>query len=140
LVDTARLAAGSLGANVVDIVVRTPRSRHPVPIRSTGASQALAGNQAIVNALAAVDLVLDCTVEGLLHAPELGQILAGKSRVLMIPNGPPDSFDGLAWDAVLPRRLGLGHDLLRGAAALRVTSPAGTDLTVMLDGAVTAGS
>lgn len=140
LVDTARLAAGSLGANVVDIVVRTPRSRHPVPIRSTGASQALAGNQAIVNALAAVDLVLDCTVEGLLHAPELGQILAGKSRVLMISNEHLDTFDRLAWDADLPRRVGLGHDRLRGAAAMRVTSPAGTDLTVMLDGAVTAGS
>ena len=140
LVDTARLAAGSIGASVVDIVVRTPRSRHPVPIRSTGASQALAGNQAIVNALAAEDLVIDCTVEGLLHAPELSQVLSGRSRVLMISNEHLDTFDRLAWDEDLPRRVGLGHDRLRLAATMRVTSPAGTDLTVMLDGAVTAGS
>lgn len=140
LVETARLAAGSIGANVVDIVVRTPRSRHPVPIRSTGASQALAGNQAIVNALTAVDLVIDCTVEGLLHAPELGQILSGRSRVLMISNEHLDTFDRLADDDDLPRRVDLGRDRLRSAAVMHVSSPAGTDLTVTLEGAVTAGS
>jgi 2,5-dihydroxypyridine 5,6-dioxygenase len=140
LVDTARLAAGSIGARVADIVVRTPHSRHPVPTRSTGASQALAGNPAIVAALAAVDLVIDCTVEGLLHAPELGQVLSGRSRVLMISNEHLDTFDRLAWDDDLPRRVGLGHDHLRRADTMHVTSPAGTDLTVVLEGAVTAGS
>jgi 2,5-dihydroxypyridine 5,6-dioxygenase len=140
LVDTARLAAGSVGARVVDVVLRTPHSRHSVPIRSTGASQALAANRAVVGALAAVDLVIDCTVEGLLHAPELGEILSGRSRVLMISNEHLDTFDRLVWDDDLPRRVGLGHDRLRHAHTMQVTSPAGTDLTVVLDGAVTAGS
>ena len=45
LVETARLAAQSLGAAVFDVVVPTPASTHPVPIRSTGASQAIAGNR-----------------------------------------------------------------------------------------------
>ena len=44
LVETARLAAQSMGARVFDVVVPTPASAHPVPIRSTGASQAIAGN------------------------------------------------------------------------------------------------
>ena len=140
LVDTARLAAGSIGANVVDIVLRTPPSRHAVPVRSTGASQAIAGNEAVVRALASVDLVIDCTVEGLLHAPELGQVLSGHSRVLMISNEALDTFDRLAWDDDLPRRVALGHDRLRDAAVMQVTSHAGTDLTVELGGAVTAGS
>lgn len=140
LVETARLAAGSVGAYVVDVVMRTPRSQHAVPIRSTGASQVVAGNEAIVSALAAVDLVIDCTVEGLLHAPELGQILSGRSRVLMISNEHLDTFDRLVWDDDLPRRVDLGHDRLRSAAVMHVTSSAGTDLTVTLGGAVTAGS
>lgn len=69
VVETARLAAQSLGGRVFDVVVPTPPSAHAVPIRSTGASQALAGHPAVIAALAASDLVIDCTVEGLLHSP-----------------------------------------------------------------------
>jgi 2,5-dihydroxypyridine 5,6-dioxygenase len=89
LVDTARLAAQSIGARVFDVVVPTPASAHPVPIRSTGASQAIAGNASVIAALSTAGLVIDCTVEGLLHAPELGQILDGGARVLMISNESP---------------------------------------------------
>ena len=140
LVETARLAAQSLGAKVFDIVVPTPASAHAVPIRSTGASQAIAGSAPVVWALAASDLVIDCTVEGLLHSPELGQILGGGARVLMISNEHPEIFDRLQWDADLARRVALGHEWLIGAQAMRVTSAAGTDLTVQLAGANTAGS
>ncbi|CAN5737596.1 hypothetical protein BH24ACT5_BH24ACT5_30900 [soil metagenome] len=140
LVTTARLAAESLGTRVVDPVLRTPPSRSPVPVRSTGASQAIGGNESVVAALAAVDLVVDCTVEGLLHAPELGAILSGRSRVLMISNEHLDTFDRLTWDDDLARRVELGHERLRAAGTMRVTSAAGTDLTVQLAGAVTAGS
>ncbi len=140
LVETARLAAQSLGGRVVDVVVPTPTSSHPVPIRSTGASQAIAGNTAVVAALSNAGLVIDCTVEGLLHAPELGAILAGGARVLMISNEHPDIFDRLGWDPDLPRRVELAHHRLRSAGEMRVTSDEGTDLTVDLAGAVTAGS
>ncbi|MEQ1874035.1 MAG: peptidase M29 [Ilumatobacteraceae bacterium] len=140
LVETARLAAQSLGGRVFDVVVPTPPSAHAVPIRSTGASQAIAGNPAVIWALAASDLVIDCTVEGLLHSPDLGQILGGGARVLMISNEHPEVFERLQWDADLPRRVELGHDWLSTAATMRVTSAAGTDLTIQLEGAVTAGS
>ena len=140
LVETARLAAQSLGGRVIDLVVPTPGSSHPVPIRSTGASQALAGHPVAVGALAASEFVIDCTVEGLLHAPELGAILTGGARVLMISNEHPEVFERLAWDADMPRRVDLGHQWLRAAAAMRVTSDAGTDLHIRLAGAFTAGS
>jgi 2,5-dihydroxypyridine 5,6-dioxygenase len=140
LVETARLAAQSLNAAVIDVVVPTPASSHPVPIRSTGASQALAGQRSALAALSAADLVIDCTVEGLLHAPELGQILGGGARVLMVSNEHPDHFDRIAWDDDLPRRVALGLSWLRSAAAMHIASDAGTDLTVRLAGAVTAGS
>ena len=140
LVETARLAAQSLGGRVFDVVVPTPTSSQPVPIRSTGASQAIAGNTAVIAALSNAGLVIDCTVEGLLHAPELGAILAGGARVLMISNEHPDIFDRLGWDPDLPRRVELAHHRLRSAGEMRVTSDEGTDLTVDLAGAVTAGS
>jgi 2,5-dihydroxypyridine 5,6-dioxygenase len=140
LVETARLAAQSFGCAVVDVVVATPASAHEVPIRSTGASQAIAGNPAVIAALAASDFVVDCTVEGLLHAPELGTILAGSCRVLMISNEHPDVFERLRWDDDLPRRVDLGHAWLGQAATMRITSGAGTDLDVHLAGAFTAGS
>jgi len=140
LVETARLAAQSLGGRVFDVVVPTPASAHAVPIRSTGASKAIAGSAPVLWALAASDLVIDCTVEGLLHSPELGQILGGGARVLMISNEHPEIFDRLRWDADLPRRVELGHQWLSAANTMRVTSAAGTDLTVQLAGATTAGS
>ncbi|MEY4176426.1 MAG: hypothetical protein RI900_3591, partial [Actinomycetota bacterium] len=140
LVTTARLAAQSLGGRVFDLVVPTPSSAHPVPIRSTGASQAIAQHEAVIAALASSDLVIDCTVEGLLHAPELGRILGGGARVLMVSNEHPEVFDRLGWDPDLPRRVELGHQWLRAASTMRVTSAAGTDLTVRLAGGFSAGS
>ncbi len=140
LVETARLAAQSLGGWVFDVVIPTPSATHSVPIRSTGASQAIAGNAAVVAALSSAGLVIDCTVEGLLHAPELGAILGGGARVLMISNEHPDIFERLGWDADLPRRVDVALQWLRRAEQMRVTSEAGTDLTIELRGAFTAGS
>ncbi|MCH2415112.1 MAG: hypothetical protein MK199_10675, partial [Acidimicrobiales bacterium] len=76
IVETARLALGSLGATVVEVVLPTPTNRGPLPIRSTGATQAIADHPAAMGALCAADFIVDCTVEGMLHAPELGRILA----------------------------------------------------------------
>jgi 2,5-dihydroxypyridine 5,6-dioxygenase len=140
LVETARLAAQLQGGQVVDVVVPTPANPHPVPIRSTGASQAIAGNRAAIAGLAAADLVIDCTVEGTLHAPELGAILAGGARVLMVSNEHPENFERYAFDPDLARRVELGAAWLADAAEMRVTSAAGTDLAVRLAGAVVAGS
>ncbi|MDP2292037.1 MAG: peptidase M29 [Actinomycetota bacterium] len=140
LVETARLAAQSLGGRVFDVVVPTPPSAHAVPIRSTGASQAIAQHPSVIAALAASDLVLDCTVEGLLHSPELGQILGGGARVLMISNEHPEVLERIGWDADMPRRVELGYEWISTAAVMHVTSAAGTDLTVQLAGASAAGS
>jgi 2,5-dihydroxypyridine 5,6-dioxygenase len=140
LVETARLAAQSLGGRVFDVVVPTPPSTHAVPIRSTGASQAIQDHPAVIAALSGSDLVLDCSVEGLLHAPELGKILGGGARVLMISNEHPEILERIGWDDDLPRRVQLGNAWMRAAATMHVTSAAGTDLRVDLAGASTAGS
>jgi 2,5-dihydroxypyridine 5,6-dioxygenase len=85
-------------------------------------------------------LVIDCTVEGLLHSPDLAVILDSGARVLMISNEHPDVLERLGWDETLPSRVAAHLALLRAAAEMHVVRSTGTDLRVALRGAVTAGS
>lgn len=140
VVDTARLALETLGASVVDVRLTTPVNPGPLPIRSTGASLAIDGHRSALAALAAADFVADCTVEGLLHAPELGAVLGGGARVLMISNEHPENVERWPHDPALADRVARGVALLEAASTMTVTSAAGTDLTVRLDGAFRAGS
>src|SRR5215207_8917403 len=105
LVEASRLALASLGAQVAVLEATTPVNPGPVPIRSTGASVAIAGHPATIAACAAAGFVVDCTVEGLLHAPELAQILGGGARVLMVSNEHPEVFDRVPLDPDLAGRV-----------------------------------
>ncbi|MFY7858748.1 MAG: peptidase M29, partial [Limnohabitans sp.] len=68
-VELARLALEGMGAKVFEVTLTTPALTAPAPVRSTGASDAIAQLGPVVAALARADMVVDCTVEGLLHAP-----------------------------------------------------------------------
>jgi 2,5-dihydroxypyridine 5,6-dioxygenase len=95
-----------------------------------------------VSALAASTLVLDCTVEGLMHAPELPAILKGGARVVYVSNEHPETLARLApsGDGSLELRVKDHVKRLRAARRMRVTSAAGTDLTIALERAVTGGN
>jgi len=140
IVETARLALEMLGAAVADVRMPTPPNPGPLPIRSTGASQAIAGHRSAIAACATADFVVDCTAEGLLHAPELGAILDGGARVLMISAEHPENAERWAHNPKLKDRVEHGVALLSAAETMTITSDAGTDLTVKLDGAFKAGS
>lgn len=140
IVQTARLALEMSGAAVADVVMPTPQNPGPLPIRSTGASQAVAGHRAAIAACATADFVVDCTAEGLLHAPELGQILDGGARILMISAEHPENCERWPHDPELEHKVARGVALLETASVMTVTSDAGTDLTVDLAGAFRAGS
>jgi 2,5-dihydroxypyridine 5,6-dioxygenase len=140
LVETARLALGRFGCGVAQVVVPTPANPGPVAIRSTGASVAIAGHAPTIAALEAADFVVDCTVEGLLHAAELGRVLSAGTRILMISNEHPDVFERMVHDPDLAWRVALGKAMLTAAGEMRVTSVAGTDLAIDLAGAFRAGS
>ena len=142
LVQLAELAAARLGARVFGLVMRTP-FKPGVPLaRSTGASDALQNIAPAVSALAASTLVVDCTVEGLMHAPELPAILKGGARVVYVSNEHPEALARLAPsdDGSLELRVKDHVKRLRGARQMRVTSAAGTDLTISLEGAVVGGN
>lgn len=140
IVETARMALEMMGAAVAEIRLPTPANPGPLPIRSTGASQAIAGHRAVINALKTADFVVDCTAEGLLHAPELGEILSGTARVLMISAEHPENAERWPHDPALADKVDRGVALLSAASEMRVTSAHGTDLVVDLTDAFRAGS
>ncbi|MFN6956009.1 MAG: 2,5-dihydroxypyridine 5,6-dioxygenase [Acetobacteraceae bacterium] len=138
-VHLAELAALSLGARVFHVVLPTERNPHPVPIRSTGASEAIGGLAPVVQALASSGLVLDLTVQGLMHAKETAAILKGGARILSISNEHPEALERMRPDDALMAEVKAAVKRLRGTKVMHVASAAGTDLTVRMEGATTVG-
>lgn len=134
-VDLSELALQRLGAEVFRISRPTAPQTAPVAIRSTGASDAIGGLEPVIAALSQVTLIADCTVEGLLHAKELPLILGGGARVLMVSNEHPEILERLTPDPALEAKVKAGTKMLRGASQMRVTSAAGTDLTIDVENA-----
>lgn len=138
-VQLAELALMQLKARPYHVVVPTPRQSAPVPIRSTGASTALQGLGPALAALAGSAFVADCTIEGLMHAAELPAILEGGARVLYISNEHPEALERLAPSSADEQKVRAGMRLLRAAKSMNVTSPAGTDLSIRIEGAQVGG-
>lgn len=141
LVHLSELAAHDLGASFCMICMPTPPQTAPVPVKSTGTSWAIQGNRAVIEALKRVDIIVDCTVEGLIHAPEWPEIEeAGRTRLLVITNEHPEILERTEPKAEDAVKLQRGIQMLRDASEMRVTSAAGTDLTVNLRGAPCGGT
>jgi 2,5-dihydroxypyridine 5,6-dioxygenase len=138
-VQLAELALLRLGARAFHLVLPTPRNPHPVPVRSTGASEALGRLAPVVSALGQAGFVVDCTVEGLMHAPETPEILRAGARILVISNEHPEALERMAPDSALEQRVRAAVKMLRSSKRMRVTSAAGTALDIDLAGASTVG-
>ncbi len=138
-VQLAELALARLGLRWFHVQVPTPPQSAPVPVRSTGASAALQGNAAVIAALSASAMVVDLTLEGLLHAPELPAVLAQGARLMMISNEHPEALERLAPDPALKPKVLAGVKKLKAAKLMHVASAAGTDLTIDVAAAPTAG-
>src|SRR5919205_1105821 len=138
-VHLAELALFRLGARPFHLVVPTRRNPHPVPVRSTGASEAIGQLAPVVSALGQAGFVVDCTLEGLMHAPETPAILKAGARILVISNEHPEALERLAPDDALEARVRAAAKLLRGAKRMTVTSAVGTNLDVNMEGAPTVG-
>jgi 2,5-dihydroxypyridine 5,6-dioxygenase len=138
-VELAELALLKLGCRPFHLVVPSPRLTAPAPIRSTGASNALQQLEPVISAAASSVLVVDLTVEGLLHAPELPRILSGGARVLMVSTEHPEALERLMPDDTLEPKVRSGMRMLKAAGTMHVSSAAGTDLNVDLGDARVGG-
>jgi 2,5-dihydroxypyridine 5,6-dioxygenase len=144
LVELARLAAARIGATPFTLALPSVSDPAQPVTRSTGASLVIRQLAPVVSALAASTLVVDCTVEGLMHAPELPAILKGANgtqpRVIYISNEHPEALARLLPDDATEARVKDHVKRLRAAKEMRVTSAAGTDLRIALQGAVAGGN
>jgi len=138
-VQLAELALLRLGARPFHVTVPTPRQAAAVPIRSTGASVALQGLGPAIQALSASGFIVDCTLEGLMHAAELPAIVAGGARVLYVSNEHPDVLERLAPSPADEEKVRGAMRRLRAAKHMRVSSPAGTQLDIRVEGARVGG-
>jgi 2,5-dihydroxypyridine 5,6-dioxygenase len=138
-VQLAELALLKLGARPFHVILPTAAQTAPVPIRSTGATDIIGGLAPVVTALASAGMVVDLTVEGMLHAAELPAILKGGARLLMVSNEHPEALERLVPTPDMEGKVRAGMKMLRAAKQMRVTSAAGTDLTVDVTEAPTGG-
>jgi 2,5-dihydroxypyridine 5,6-dioxygenase len=135
----ARLAAARLGCLAFGIAVPTQFGAGPA-VRSTGASNALQQIAPVISALAGSTLVVDCTVEGLMHSPELPAILRGGARVIYVSNEHPEALARLVPGDALEPLVKEHVKRLRSARMMRVTSDSGTDLAISMSGATCGGN
>ncbi len=140
LVQLAQMAAFDLGAEFSTITLPTPVQTAPVPVKSTGACNAIQGMRPVIEALKLVEVIVDVTVEGLIHAEEWPEIEEAGTRLFTICNEHPEILERTEPTAELAARVDLGIRLLDAAREMRVTSPAGTDLVVDLTGAPVGGT
>lgn len=135
----SELALLRLGARPFHVVMPGRALAAPVPVRSTGASDAIGQLEPVVQALAASVFIADCTVEGLQHAVELPRILKGGARVLAISHEHPEILERCLPRAEDEAPVRDAMRRLKTAKEMHVTSAAGTDLRIALAGARVGG-
>ena len=139
-VHLTELAALRLGLVPFHIVLPTPRQTAGVAIRSTGSSVAIQGIRPVIDALKSATMVADLTVEGLMHSDETPEILGAGGRILYVSNEHPEVLERLAPDAALIPRVRRGREMMLAAKKMHVTSAAGSDLHIGLEGARIGGN
>jgi len=93
----------------------------------------------LVSALGQAGFVVDCTIEGLMHAPETPAILKAGARIQVISNEHPEALERMVPDSALEKSVRAAARMLRAAKRMTVTSAAGTNLDVDMVGASTVG-
>lgn len=130
-IDAAMRSALALGATTLMATLPPLVIRKPVAGDRTtflGVTP-LSGHRMGVELLKSADMVID--LMGLLHSPEQREILDSGTRILMVVE-PPEVLAQMMPEADDKRRVMAADSRLRRARAMRVTSDAGTDLTLAL--------
>ena len=128
-------AAKACGAHVISATV-PGGSAAPMPSTHTGAGPGLVSvlnDSTAQDLLKSADLVVDLTREGFIHAPVQQEILRTGTRIIFVCDAPDVLIRNLPMEGDKTEVLA-GVDLLKRSSVMRITSDAGTDLTVQLTG------
>jgi len=138
-VQLAELALARLGCTFARLVLPSSAAPAGPIVRSSGASLALTGQAAAVQALCAADVVIDLTLEGLMHAAETAQILGAGTRIMNVSNEHPEALSRLVPGLELKEVVRDSVRRLKLSREMAVHSASGTELIVNMDGASTVG-
>ena len=125
------MAAQQLGATAFQVTVPRP----PQHLEDGGGfagnfgKTPIAGNRPVIDALKSADMVIDLML--LLFSEEQNEITATGTRMLLVVE-PIEVLTRLFPNEDLRRRVEAGEALLGNAREMRITSPAGTDVTYRL--------
>jgi len=139
LVQLAELALGRLGVHYYRLVVPTPGPIIGPLVRSSGATNALTDQNHATRALCEADVVIDLTVEGLMHAPQTATILKSGTRIMNVSNEHPDTLCRLLPSDELMDTVKRHVKRIRSASEMSVESETGTQLRVKMSKAQTVG-
>lgn len=89
-------------------------------------------NPHILRALQQADIVFDITAEGLVHTKTTADILSDDARVVLVKE-PPAILERMLPRPELRERVLAANEMIQSAQRMRVTSEAGTDITVNFD-------
>ena len=138
-IQLCELALGQLGLNYFHISVPTPQAVSGPIIRSSGACVSLNNQDKAVAALCSCDVVIDVTLEGLMHATQTASILKAGARIMNISNEHPDALARLVPTLELKDQAKQAVAHCRSSKQMHIKSDAGTALTVNMQGAATVG-
>ena len=135
----AELALARMGIPFFHLEVPTPPLPSGPIVRSSGTCMALTHQPAAVDTLSRADFIVDLTLEGLMHARETATILKGGARVMNISNEHPEALARLVPTEAMKDQVKQAVARCKSAKSMRVTSEAGTDLSVNMEGAANVG-
>jgi 2,5-dihydroxypyridine 5,6-dioxygenase len=140
-VSAAIASLAGMGARPFSLMLPVVPKADDVPVVSRGsnASPLLAEFPEVVELLKKTSMVIDLTIEGLVHSPETQTVLEGGSRMLWIRE-PADALARLMPTAERIARLERAAERLRGAKEMTVSSKAGTRFKANLQGALVTAS
>ena len=108
-------------------------------IRSTGASMALNDNDDIVESLCQHELIIDLTVEGLMHSAQTPTLLKSGARILTLCNEHPEVLARLVSQDDDKTIVQTAVSQCRAAQQMLITSEHGSNLFVDMQNATTVG-
>lgn len=128
-VDAVVAAARQLGAGVVVLQASSLSQPSLPPFDADGREV-----PALLAAAGECDLVVDVTLGGLIHS-DVRTRITGQGRRMLFVAEPPDVLQRLMGSPGLRQRIEQARDTLVAGSRMRITSPAGTDLSVDISGA-----
>ena len=135
LVELSKIALNNLKAKYFLLELPSASSTQIHPIRSNGTTECVNNYDFLIESLADCDLVVDCTVEGLLHTKFMKKLIQSGGKVFMVSNEHPEILSRLVPDQSLSKIVDKSQEFITKSKRMTVKSSIGTNLDIEIKNA-----